>query len=554
MNRPDLETRIRLVITAVLVSALLQPALTAAQTYQPAGPTAMSTGASLTESSEFLQANGSGSSEFDAVKSASKQILAAALSRVLGRSATLDEPARRRLERDIEENFRQTRTRLFSAMDRQCEFAETVSCNVRAAVNMNELRALTSTYLDQASANEMRVAMTVDRGSARGIDSEDALTFIHNALELQLGYDVYLVDSFIPLREISSGCRTYDDEIDTYRSRGANFRRTVTRLESAREVCLSLLDREAVIVVEGITMNVGDFDSSRQIIAGTIKPTVKFFRTDSPRPLPAPLPLEIPKYGEGDTPAMAMADLNNRMFQDVANYIGQQFSEIVLSRQVRGNRQGGAVPVQSSLRITGVSRDDTDGRRALQLVEQWFATNAIGLTPQLDVSGREEHVYAWDNVSNVELVRFTDGLRNSLDAADLPAAVDIDRWQGITVAFSGEEALDPPRVSMNDRKIRSSFAIERADLRTIRQDQATGVSMAVNVAELTLRNKRRRAYAVEVEPVWRDARGTIVESEFSQRTLVSIERKSTRGIRFVAPSRAAVSVEVLFECTNPDCE
>lgn len=554
MNRPDYGMRVWLWLSILVACASVQSRIAIAESYQSRAPAMLSTGASLTGASELLQSNGAGASEFEAVKAASKQILATALSHILGRSATLDEPARRRLERDIEENFRQTRTRLFSAMDRQCEFAETVSCNVRAAVNMNELRSLASTYLDQAGANQMRVAMTVDRDGARGIDTDDALTFIHNALELQLGYDVYFVDTYVPLEELRAGCRSYESKIDSYRARGASFARTVSRLEAARDVCVSLLDREAVIIAEGISINVGDYDPGRGVLPGTIKPTIKFFRTDSPRSLPSPLPLEILKYGEGESFDLAVADLNNRMYQDVANYIGQQFSEIVLSRRVRGGGANGSVPAQSSLRITGVSRDESAGRQALQLVERWFADNHIDLAPQLDISSREEHVYAWNGATGSDMIRLTDGLRNALDSANLPAVVDIDRWQGLTVAFSGEQPLEPPEIAIGDRKIRKAFSVERAVLHTIRQDQATGVAMAVNVADLTLRNKHRRAYGVVIEPVWRDAGGTIIESEFNQRTMVRFERQSTRSLQFRAPSRAAVSVDVLFQCTNKDCE
>ena len=510
--------------------------------------------AAPTGESDLLQTDGSGINEFEAVKGASKQILATALRRVLGRAATLDEPVRRRLERDIEENFRQTRTRFFSAMDRQCKLAERVTCNVRAAVNMNELRAAVSTYLDQGAANRLRVAMTVDRGRVRGVDTENALAFIHNALELQLGYDVYFVDTFIPLEELRGGCRGYEARIADYRARSGSFARVLRQLKTAQAVCDELRDREAVIVVEDIAMNVGRFDPGRGLLSGTVRPTLKFFRTDSRRPLPSPLPLEITKYGEGSSPREARADLNNRMYQDVANYIGQQFSEIVLSRQVRGRAaQRAASSRQSTLRITGVSRDAPAGREALQRIERWFVSYQGGLHPQLALSGREEHVYTWQPGSSANVLTLTDRLRTVLSDANLPATVDIDRWQGITIAFSGEQALAVPVLSMNDRRIKRAFAIER-ELNTMRQDQATGVAMAVNVADISLRNKKRRGYVVTIDPVWRDATGVVIDTDFSQRVLLSIEGKATRGLRFRAPSRSAVAVEIVVQCRNRKCE
>jgi hypothetical protein len=88
----------------------------------------------------------------------------------------------------------------------------------------------------------------------------------------------------------------------------------------------------------------------------------------------------------------------------------------------------------------------------------------------------------------------------------------------------------------------------------MRQDQSTGVSMSVNVAEIALRNKKRRAYSISLEPVWRDAGGVVIESEFSQRIDASIESKATRNFLFRAPSRAAASVEIRVQCDNKNCE
>lgn len=505
-------------------------------------------------SKEQGQANGTGSSEFEAVKDASKRILSDALALVLGRSATLDEPARRRLERDIEENFRQVHTRFFDAFDYQCEREENVSCNVRAMVDMQELRSAVSTYLDQAAANQLRVAMTIDRNAVTGVDADDALAFIHNGLELQLGYDVYFVDSYIPLDELRNDCRSYEQSIEKYRARGGNFAQTVAKLEAAQDVCASLLDREAIIVVEDIAMDIGTFDANRGVLAGTIKPRIKFLRTDSKRPLPSPLPLEIPKYGEGDSASLARADLNNQMYRDIANYIAQQYSEIVLSRKVRTSGESSTQPRKSSVRITGVSRDRPEGRRALQQIERWFPGSHGELAPNTKSSSRDEHVYALTSDSSTQFVALADDLRTMLENSNYSANVDVDRWNGLTIAFSAEQSLKPPSVAWNDRKAKSVFAIEHSELVTMRQDQSTGVSMSVNVAQIALRNKKRRPYTISVEPVWRDAGGVVIESEFSQRIDVRVESKATRNFRFRAPSRAAAAVEIRVQCDNKKCE
>ncbi len=507
-----------------------------------------------TGSHERIQKNATGSSEFEAVKDASKRILSDALSLVLGRAATLDEPARRRLERDIEENFHQVHTRLFDTFDYQCEREENVSCNVRAVVDMQELRSAVSTYLEQAAANRLRVAMTIDRNAVNGLDADDALAFIHNGLELQLGYDVYFVDAYVPLDELRNDCRSYEQSIDKYRGRGGNFAQTVAKLEAAQDACMGLLDREAVIVVEDIAMDIGAFDARRGVLPGTIKPRIKFFRTDSKRPLPSPLPLEIPKYGEGDSASLARADLNNQMYRDVANYIAQQYSEIVLSRKVRSGGESSKQPRKSSVRVVGVSRDKPAGRRALQQIERWFPASYGELVPDTETSARDEHVYAFTSDSSTRFVALADDLRTMLEQSNYSANVDVDRWNGLTIAFSTENAKKPPSIAWNDRKAKSAFAVERSELVTMRQDQSTGVSMSVNVAEIALRNKKRRTYAVTLEPVWRDAGGVVIESEFSQRIDVRVESKATRDFRFRAPSRAAATVEIRVQCDNKNCE
>ena len=72
--------------------------------------------------------------------------MAQALKIVLGRAATLDEPARRRFERDIEEDYRQTRTRFFPNQDVNCSGTTPIDCAVVAAVDMAEVRAAVASY------------------------------------------------------------------------------------------------------------------------------------------------------------------------------------------------------------------------------------------------------------------------------------------------------------------------------------------------------------------------------------------------------------------------
>lgn len=504
---------------------------------------------------ERLQANGSGDSQFEAAKSASKQIMAQALKIVLGRAATLDEPARRRFERDIEENFRQTRARFFPNQDVNCSGTAPVNCTVVAAVDMTEVRAAVASYLDATASNRLRVALTADRSNVNGATGDDAMSFIHSALELELGYDVYFVDNYVSVGALRNGCKEYDAQITEYQKKGAGFSSAVRQLEANQATCQELLDRDAVIVVEDIEIDVGAFNAGSNVIQGTIKPRIKFHQTDVSRPLPAPRPLSIEKYGEGNERNFAVSDLQNRLYQDVANYIAQQYNEIVLSRAVRGSAGPDSdTPRAYSIRVTGISRDTAAGREKLQFIERWFAQRYEELEPDVMLSSRDEHVYTMNLWDAPQWFAMTDELRSGLEEQGMTASVDIDRSESLTIAFVSETPLPLAKVKWNDRKIKNVFDVKKSALNRIRQDQATGVAMSLNEAVLTLRNKKRRAYAITIEPEWHNSTGVVEETEYSQLVHVSIDSQSTRSFRFRAPSSASESVRFIVRCANKGCE
>ncbi len=504
---------------------------------------------------ERLQANGSGDSQFEAAKSANKQIMAEALKIVLGRAATLDEPVRRRFERDIEENYRQTRTRFFPNQDVNCSGTAPIHCTVVAAVDMTEVRAAVASYLDATASNRLRVALTANGNNVNGPDGDDAMSFIHSALELELGYDVYFVDNYVSVGALRNGCNEYDKQIAEYQKKGSGFSSAVRQLEANQATCKELLDRDAVIVVEDIEIDVGTFNASSNVIQGTIKPRIKFHQTAVNRPLPAPRPLSIEKYGEGNERNFAVSDLQNQLYLDVANYIAQQYNEIVLSRTVRGSAgRNGDTPRAYAIRVTGTSRDTAAGREKMQFIERWFAQHYEVLEPDVMLSSRDEHIYTINLSDTPQWFALTDELRADLEEQEMIASVDIDRSESLSIAFASETSLPPPKVKWNDRKIRKVFDVKKSALMRIRQDQATGVAMSLNEAELKLRNKKRRAYAFTIEPVWRNSTGVVEETEYSQLVHVSIDSQSTRSFLFRAPSSAAESVEFVVQCGNKDCE
>lgn len=508
-----------------------------------------------------LERWGQGASEFEAVKSAYKLVLADALKLTTAGAGTLEGSLRRRMERDFEESFLQTRQTFFPESDERCERERyTVECLVVVAVRMDELEARVRSLLAETGADGWRVTDLgiALMGRADSAEAEDFVSWLHSELEGDFGHDVYLSRTYVEPAELGSGCAGYRRLLDEYAQRGSRYEKTASGYRTALRGCEALLERDIVIVLDGIDIGYESYSTRNASMAGMVRLGLKFLRTGSGDPLPAPRPRSITQYGHGESEALARAGLRDNLFEASANYISQQFNDTVVHlTQQENDPMPGGTGGEYYVTVTGITTDTREDRERLSFVRQWFADHTgYELARDYQRGGFAEQVHTFSATAAVNWAPIVDGLYEGLDGHGYEARIDVDRNTNLTVAFTSETApkADAVTIELNHRQLRRRIDVEGADLVLHRRDPATGIAITLNEANVRIRSKARRDMVITANPVWYTSSGSVEPAPFSDERHLLLKDRSEALLVFRAPSKHAQRVVLEISCPEDECE
>ncbi len=504
---------------------------------------------------------GQGVSEFEAVKSAYKQIAAEALKIAVAGAGTQDSSLRQGFTRDIEEDLLRVQRTYFpnSAPPTCSEERETFQCLVVAQVEMDELAARVRTQFGTTgkgptSTGKLRIALMPKEA---GTVQSDLTNYLHSKLEGDFGHDVYLVNEYIDADALRSDCTEYRKLADSYEAKGDNFIKTSQRYRNAFRTCNDLKDRDLIVVLDSAESSHEAFNARERSMAGEIRLRLQFLQTASRRPLPSPRPQAITQYGYGDSAQLAESNLRDRLYDAAANYVSQQMNAAMV-----GAVDNGRVAMQDATRdykvtITGVNPDNSQGRAQISLVRDWFAGE--GKHPlQADAEGDfGDRIYKFsdDHVPNWDSMR--DQLQAALDKAGVFARIDVDTSQNLKVSFENRSPLnekDMVTMKVEDKRVKRAVVIESKEMAVRRRDPETGIAITVNEAVLRLRNNTARDVLVDVTPVWTGRDGSSLPAPYSYRQTVKLPARTSDRFAFMAPSKFADKVQIEISCPVKDCK
>lgn len=516
------------------------------------------TAAPVGAATQRLEAWGQGPSEFEAVKSAYKQLVAQALKLVLDREGASEGQLRRTFIRDIEEDLLLVQRTYFpEAAPPNCrETTRQFECLVVAPVQMEELEAKIRSLFDVTDGvHELRIALT---SKDAGTDQRDLAVWLHGELEGDFGHDIYFSEQFVDAAALREGCAEYRSLAESSAAKGASFERTEQSYRRSFTACKDLLDRDLIIVLESAESHYGAFNARDRSMPGELRLRMQLLQTKSRRPLPAPPPKAITQYGYGDTPELARSELRDRLYDAVTNYVTQQLNEALLTvvRDGRVSPQDGERDYQ--VLITGANVDTPEGRKQVTVVRDWF-TWEVGYELQADEtkSTFTDRVYRFRRVSAPNWDGLIDKLHAELDKQGMHARLDVDRSRNLAIAFQSKDAKQDDALlamKLEDARIKRQVVVEEKSLELRRRDPETGVAIAVYEAMLRIRNKSGKDLIVSVTPVWTGQDGGSLPAPYSYRQTLLLPAKTSERFTFTAPSKFAGRATVEISCTTKGCE
>ncbi|MEJ0040436.1 MAG: hypothetical protein WDO68_31175 [Gammaproteobacteria bacterium] len=505
---------------------------------------------------------GQGVSEFEAVKSAYKQIAAEALKVAVAGAGTAGSSLRDGFTRDIEEDLLRVQRTYFpnSAPPTCTEERERFECLVVAQVEMDELAArlrtqLSTTGKGSISTGKLRIALMPKEA---GTVQSDLTTYLHQKLEGDFGHDVYLVNEYIDADALRSDCADYRKLADSYEAKGDSFIKTAQRYRSAYRTCNDLKDRDLIVVLDSAESSHEAFNARERSMAGEIRLRLQFLQTASRRPLTSPRPQAITQYGYGDTAQLAESNLRDRLYDAAANYVSQQMNATMV-----GAVDSKRVAMQDSTRdykvtLSGVNPDTQQGRTQVALVRDWFAADGgHPLTADFTEAGFGDRVYRFSGDRVPDWDATTERLQATLDKAGVFARIDVDTSQNLKVTFesrSPQKEKELVSMKVEDKRVKRAVVVESKEMAVRRRDPESGVAIAVNEAVLRIRNKTGRDLLVDVTPVWTGQDGSSLPAPYSYRQTVKLPAKTSDRFAFMAPGKFAQAVSIEISCPVKDCK
>lgn len=515
----------------------------------------------LHAANQRMESWGRGASEFEAVKSAYKVLLADSLKLLAGTSATNSGVLRRVLEREIEEDLLKTKRVFFPDASENCERnSEVVECLIVAAVRMDELEAWVRVNIAGVGSGANRVSDIRFALMAKSTDetSRDFLRWLHSELEQDFGHDIYFSDSYIEPKVIRQGCDEYARLAKQFEAQGASYKKTARSYRNNLSVCQDLINTDVVIVVDDLRLKIDAFNHADKSMTGRVRVALDFVQTKSKRALAPPKPRSVSHYGYGADQSIAEAELRDNLYEATANYISQQFNDIVIVALKSDKVSGGASDLlRYEVTVAGVDSDSAEGRKKLAFVRQWFVSEhglELGVDYDQSEIGKTLHRFSSEHALN--LTTIVDGLYLAMDKKAYPVRIDVDRNHNLTVTFKGDgkQADKQVSVAVNAKSIQRKIKVEASDMVLRRRDPETGITIALNEANIKLRNSSRRDLLVAVNPVWASDNGVSEPSPYSEEKFLILPAKSSQSFVFRAPNKYATSVSLAINCPTKSCK
>lgn len=507
-----------------------------------------------------LEAWGQGPSEFEAVKSAYKQITAQALKLSVARAATSEASLRRVFVRDIEEDLLRVQKTYFpESAPPQCrEEQEHFECQVVAQAEMDELEARLRSLLNiTGSATNTVHGLRIGLIPADSIAQHDLAAWLHKELEGDFGHDVYLVNESVDADALRDNCVEYGKRAEAFEARGDAYQKTAQAYRRAYRACKDLLDRDLIILLESADTHYEAFSARDRSMAGELRMRVQLLQVRSRRPLPAPRPQAITQYGYGDTAQLAQSNLQDRLYNAAANYVSQQINEALVTAVDDGRVSSQAGERSYQVAISGIDSDTPQGRAKVALVRDWFASEGgCPLEADFKTGNFGERIYTCRSGAVPDWDRMVDKLQSALDKAGTDARLDVDRSLNLSVAFQNQGTnAKPGLVSMKleDSRIKRAVIVETKSMEVRRRDRESGVAIAVNEAVLRIRNKSGRDLLVDVLPVWTGQDGSSLPAPYSYRQTLRLPAKTSERFAIMAPSKFAGAVVLEIACPVKAC-
>jgi hypothetical protein len=511
---------------------------------------------------ERVEAWGRGTSEFEAVKSAYKQLFAEALKLSTANAATMEGSLRRVFVRDIEEDLLRVQNTYFpgAAAPRCTEVREGHECQVVALVQMDEVDARIKTLFAETGAGvvvrDLRLAIVSKQDD---VAVRDLIDYLHTKLESDFGHDVLRSQDYVDVSALRDGCGEYERRAKDAEARGDSHQKTAQAYRRSLTACRELVNRDLIIVIDSADKRFGEYSAGKAELRGEVTVRMQLHMTSANRSLPAPRPQSITQFGRGEDADFARSSANNRLNEAASNYIAQQMNAALVGYA----QKGGGKPVEGAERdykvlVSGINPDTADGRAQIRLVTDWFSgQGGFPLDPKFTDGNFGEKVYTFRSSRTPQWSTLTDQLQATLDQARQFARIDVDRSLNLSVAFQPNDALKPKasvEVIVEAKRAKRRIAVDERSMEVRRRDPESGTAIAVNEAMLRIRNKLSRDLLITVTPVWRGQDGSSLPAPYSYRQTVRVPAKSSESFTFMAPSKFAGPVTIELSCPEKGCE
>lgn len=518
--------------------------------------------AATAPAAERVEAWGRGVSEFEAVKSAYKQMLAEALKLSMGRAASMEGSLRRTFVREVEEDLLRVQSTYFpGAPAPRCqEERESFECHVVAQAQMDEIegrvRSLLAGTGGDFAIRDLRIGLV-----SKEVDTEarDLVAYLRDDLESDFGHDVLVSDDYVDIGALRDGCREYDRRARDAEARGDSHLKTAQAYRRSHSACRDLASRDLIIVIDDIESRYGPFTSRTAGMRAELTLRMQLHMTGDTRSMPAPRPHIISQVGHGEDAGFARSDVRNRLYASTANYVSQQMNEVLANASTDG-RLKLAAPVERQYKVlvSGANPDTPEGRAQLRLVTDWFAgPGGFPLEADFGSGNFGERVYGFRSARSPAWDTMIDQLHGVLDQAKAHARIDVDRSRNLTIAFQPNDSLKPKHsvaVVVEAKRAKRRIGVEHQSMEVRRRDPESGAAIAVNEAVLRIRNKTAKDLLIVVTPVWSGQDGSSLPAPYSYRQTVRIPAKSSERFNFMAPSSFAGPVSIELSCPEKACE
>jgi hypothetical protein len=503
-----------------------------------------------------MESWGEGASEFEALKSAYKLIMADSLKLIT--SGTAEDSIRRTLERDLEEDLVRVKSTFFPDSSESCERqGAKVQCLSVATVRMDELEGWVRNQMQIIGRADKRVGdikfalvSKTDDGHSR-----DLIVWLHNKLDRDLGHDVYYSETYIEPEILRRDCNDFMDLSEKKKKGG--FEKSAEAYRAKYEECAALIDRDVVIVIKDIEIKFDQYSQRDRGMGGYVRVDIDLVQANSMRQLVSPKPRSIKKYGNGENAGIAKAALLDELYEATANYISQQFN-MVISAAVKDNHVEKSQGVlKYTLVISGVNTDTREDRAKLSFIRKWFTQNrGVELERDYDRGNYGEQVYHFTSKQKIKWNILTDELYASMDDQGYDVKIDIDRSSNMLLTFKSadQQADQQIVVSYNNKKLKRYLKIENKDMVVRRRDPATGIPISLNEANVRFLNKSRKNILISIKPIWYTKEGVSEKMPFDDTKYLQLAPKSKTSFVFRAPNRYATRVSLEASCPSENCQ